>query len=361
MSNAVLAVFCTVVVNSVDAFALLEIPSPQPHGLAKKGTGPLCTNGQVWKELHISAGDNRGLELSGMGTQIQLNCFSGFIWDLYSGHPTVKIELFSIETGASVDITNQVNTTYWNSPRAWQATTRGKWGLKVTNNNMLWNADFTLVVAYKVQDPAFVPQNCSLCPTAGTTGPQCNQQCNSDCFGCCQSNANECVICNEGHNGLPSCSWDCMDNCHSCDDMAGCQVCKSPLASGPNCDQCRPSTCYNPDLTNCNEPCPEPWPSIVCEMCEEAVEKGLSIIKIAGDVYKEKQAAKKALAAAAAACLLLPPVVDIGCDFSIGAVAEGASVSYLINWAGVEVMKKLTGGQLCRDINLCSGKADLVV
>jgi len=323
-----------------------RVPISKPH--TPKVSGELCTNGQLWQELHIPAGGQVGLPLSGRGDVLFLNCLSGFLWDLATGHPKLELQLHNLDSGESANITSYINTTSWSTNQVtFKSSAPGKWGLLMINHNLLWNADFTIAIDYFVT-PA--PPSCKVC-APGQTGTYCNESCSSNCFQCCQDNPSACVICAQGRTNLPSCEYQCVTGCLYCDNMAGCQVCADQTYSGPTCSVCRPPPCPEPNLAQCDNPCTGWFP--FCSVCEAAMDKALPLAAILAEVFLSEAEASVGAAAAEAACLFLPPFVDVACEFIVVGFTVGVTKKYVLKWAGSEVAFKLLSKEFCINFHLC--------
>ncbi len=71
----------------------------------------LCTNGIEWTQLHIPAKSSVYYNFKESGTQFLLECFGGYIWDSFSGHPKYHIQLIAVLNRDTFDITNNFNST----------------------------------------------------------------------------------------------------------------------------------------------------------------------------------------------------------------------------------------------------------
>ena len=177
----------------------------------------LCKQGETWQQLHIVAGSYVTYQLSGIGSTLYIQCLSGFIWDLASGHPKLTLELYQ-GVNKVADLTNAVNNTGTQGLLFTGPSETGQWSLVATNNNRLWNADVTLVISYQVRNK--VP-TCTQCSDPTKTGKFCNESCPANCYSCCQDSPSTCVICALGRSGEPQCQFSCRDDCLICDNMGG--------------------------------------------------------------------------------------------------------------------------------------------
>lgn len=315
---------------------------------------PLCSSGTVWQELHIKAGGTVGLQLSGRGDEIIISCLSGFIWDLFSGHPKAELRLYNIDTAQYIDLTAQVNQTYYTgSPLTYKSSKIGSWGLQFINHNSLWNADFTLVIDYFIRPS---PPNCPVCANrAGFSGPYCNETCSANCYECCQNNKNMCTVCAAGTWNLPTCGGTCLANCLYCDDMGGCHICKNASVSGPKCDGCRPAPCRQPYLADCATQCEDHY--LWCDMCRDATKKASEIIQILAEAYQTEKLAEAAIVTATIACGFLSPIVAVGCEFTLTTIVEAGVTKFVISWLFKEAANQVISRSFCSLIHLCSGPA----
>ncbi len=315
---------------------------------------PLCSSGTVWQELQIvPSGDTRyvSLELSGRGDEIVISCLSGFFWDYASGHPHMQLQLYNIDTLEYANITSKVNQTYYDGPAlVFKSSRVGKWGLKLTNQNLIWWAYSTLVIDYFIRPS---PPSCKTCPNPGYSGPNCDQPCSANCYECCQDDKNVCTVCAAGTWDLPSCDGQCPDYCLYCDNMGGCHVCKNPAVSGPNCDQCRPAPCQQPNLAKCAAQCDDNY--YWCDLCMTATTKASEVLQIIAEVYETEKGAEAAIVAATGACLFLTPIVAIGCDFGLTVLVESGVIKFAISWLFKEAANELIARNFCALIHLCPG------
>jgi len=308
----------------------------------------LCKNGQTWQELHINPRSYVSLPLTGIGSNFYLLCLSGYIWDLASGHPKLTLELYQGPKRIA-DLTAKVNNTgpglYFNG-----SSDVSQWSLVATNNNLLWNADITLVVSYYVQHRL---PNCKTCPDSTKTGLFCNQSCSANCYTCCQNSSSQCLICANGRSGEPQCDFSCRSDCLFCDDLNGCHLCKDFGRSGPTCNQCRPLACAQPDFLNCV--CPSKEYERFCEACKTAVEKAESLALILSKYFNSVEEARVNIAVAEEVCLAVTEVFTLICDIAVFTIAEAGEQAgkWVIKYIFSEVVKNELAKIACEKIHMC--------
>ena len=316
-----------------------------------------CSSGRSWMQWSVKHGTSMFFQISGRGNTLDLGCFSGWVWDLNPfGNPGYTISLTAMDTvpRATVDITKKLNMTYYGM--SYTYTTPGmvpsSWVMTLTNNNMLWNLDFTLAVDASVYTTA---PGCNTCATLGVSGFGCNVSCASHCFQCCQSDPSQCTVCAVGLAlSPPACALACSSNCLMCDTMGGCIVCADPTKSGPSCSECRPPSCQRPDLSNCANPCINDG-HILCDNCKKVSSKAASAVQLVNKAYATEAAAAAALLTLESYCALLIPFEGVGlaCE---GGIALGESGTAAIKWLASTVATNMAAAGFCAKIGICASE-----
>ena len=314
-----------------------------------------CSSGRSWMQWSVKHGTSVSFQVSGRGNTLDLGCFSGWVWDHASGLPGYIITLTAMDTmpRATVDITTKLNMTYYGMSYTYSTPgmVQSSWWITLTNQNMLWNLDFTLAVDAFVYTKA--GPGCKTCATLGVSGNACNVSCASRCFQCCQSNPTQCTTCAVGLAvSPPACTLACSPNCLMCDTMGGCIVCVDPTKSGPSCSECRPPSCQRPDLSNCANPCINDG-HILCDKCKAASSKAVSAVQLVKKAYATESAAEAALLTLEGYCALLIPFEGVGmaCEGGI-ALKEGGTAAVL--WLASTVATNIAATGFCSKIGMCS-------
>ena len=121
--------------------------------------GEVCHDKLPVRLLHLEHGQTQTFDIGGQTTPavgLLLECVEGKIWDLWSGHPSYDLYLWTSDNSVLFDLSQYANGSSVNWKfgqginQVLYATTPTTWYLNFTNQNGFWNADIDLYLSYKM-------------------------------------------------------------------------------------------------------------------------------------------------------------------------------------------------------------------